>query len=98
MALRIPVLQDTIPIEDRSSSLLSEGYWDPVDQLWRQKESRRPLVVADTCGQSPFGETTVSRTASEGVDQSEVSDALPSTWGETTITRTPGEGSDQSQI
>jgi hypothetical protein len=99
MAISIPVLQSTIRINEELSSPLDYAYWDPQDQLWRLRSSGVPVVSCGApCRASNFGETLITKTASEGVDQSEVSELLSSKWGETTITRSPGEGADQSVI
>lgn len=98
MVLRIPALRSTIYLHDEGSSITEEGYWDSQDQLWRKRNSDDPLVSSQRCQASNFGETLLTRTASEGVDQSEVSTSLTSQWGETTLTKAPGEGSDLSEV
>ena len=96
MELCVPVLRRTVRIDEELASPIDHAYWDSWDQLWRLRNSGVPVVSCDnSCQASNFGETLVTKTSGEGVDQSEVSERLASKWGETTITRSPGEGADQ---
>lgn len=75
----------------------SSRIFDTRRQLWLFKESGLPVVSEltrpSTHERSAWGETILTKT-SEGVDQSEGSQA--SDWGETVMTET-SEGIDQSE-
>jgi hypothetical protein len=75
----------------------ADHVFDRTLQIWIDKLSGKPLVLAIRGHEaSPFGETPMTKTF-EGNDQSEGAQARVSPFGETSFTETR-EGEDQSEV
>jgi hypothetical protein len=88
------VLEGRRRLEPQAEPTADQAY-DEHLQIWIDRRSRLPLVIAMQAQHSRFGETTITETR-EGADQPEISNLLASQFGETTITRGEGEGADQA--